>query len=188
MTSVVDDVALQPLSRGWISEGDFPPMAVLQLPKGRLLLCLMCEAKSDWLFPYACELSGNEAGPGEVGEVEIGELDAHLKVLLSSSTQYWNHTAILSRCSGGEHHGMEAVGFGSNTMTRKRAGRVALAATMRVKAKGGVIQDPSGDGAYAKFVSHVESLLVGGTQSRDLSLREITRLLPPPPPGTSRHQ
>jgi len=187
VTSVVDNMELQPPSPGWISERGFPPMAVLQMPNGPSLLCLVCEAKSEWLFPYACDLSRHEAGSGEVDEIDCGELDARLKVLFSASTAHWGYTACISKCSGGKHHGMQAVGFGANNKTRKRAGRVALAVTMRVKAKEGIIQDPSGDGAYAKLVSHAERLLLSGTESRDLSLRELTRLLPPPPPGTPRY-
>jgi len=186
VSSAVDDMELQPPPSGWLSEGGFPPMAVLPLPGGPSLLCLMCEAKSEWLFPYACELSANEAGSGGVDETNCGELYAHLKVLGSASA-HWGYTACISRCSGGKHHGMQAVGFGANNITRKRAGRVALAVTMRVNAKEGIIQDPSGDGLYAKLASHAERLLLSGTDSRDLSLRELTRLLPPPPPGAPRY-
>jgi len=172
---------------GWVSEGDFPPVAVLQMPEGQPILCLRCDAKSTWLFPYAIELASNEAGSGDVGEDDghYGELDAHLKFLASTAT-HWGYAAVISRCSGGKHHGVQAVGFGSNNKTRKRAGRVALAATMRIKAKEGILQDPSGDGAFAHFVTHIERLLVS-TESKSPSLRELTRMLPPPPPGAPRY-
>lgn len=187
MNSVMGDMELQPPWFGWILECDFPPIAVLRLPEGASLLCLMCKAKSDWLFPYACQLSATEAGSGEVDEIDCGEQDAHLKVLASASTAYWGYTACISRCSGGKHNGVQAIGFGSNNITRKRAGRVALAVTMRIKAKGGMIEDPSGDGAYAKLVSRVQRLLsdTGGTT---FSLRELTRSMPPPPPGVPRYE
>jgi len=163
------------------------------MPEGQPILCLMCDAKSTWLFPYAIELSSNEAGPGDVGDdaphvgddAPHGELAARLKAL-ASKTPHWDHTPVISRCSGGKHHGVRAVGWGANNKTRKRAGRVALAVTMRIKAKDGILQDPSGDGAFGHFVAHIERLFIS-TESKHPSLRELTRMLPPPPPGAPRY-
>merc|ERR1711920_1022296 len=101
---------------------------------------------------------------------------------------HWvDHLFTAGVCIGGKHHGLRALGIGSNAKVRKRAVRLALAATVRARQPlVGPLEDPSGVGDFAALIERVQRLFHhrGDTIRSGHSLPPaVSELPPPPPPG-----
>lgn len=169
---------------GWSTDNEWPLAVALRPLQGPAVLCILCEEKSRWLFPYAMELSSTAVLGGQIVETEdSGTLFAHLLSFMATSHWEWDYgTFTISRCVGGPHDGMQAIGLGSSGKARKRAARLALAATIRVRIQFGAMEDPSSDGAFAALVCRSQRLLAAGKEHRANLDEGQNQELPPPPP------
>lgn len=177
----------------WTLDTEHPAAAVLWLPcnKGKsaqlgrdVLLCIVCEEKSSWLFPYACELAGNVVNADSFMEVE-DEAELQPVLVARAATAQWPcglFTVVTAM--GGLHSGLRALGVGSNAKARKRAARIALAATVRVQSDTGTMDlaDLSGDVKFLAFVRRARKLC-GGLAGLAAEVGEGgTDAVPAPPP------
>eukprot|EP00747_Dinoflagellata_sp_TGD_P168688 gnl/TRDRNA2_/TRDRNA2_195667_c0_seq1.p1 gnl/TRDRNA2_/TRDRNA2_195667_c0~~gnl/TRDRNA2_/TRDRNA2_195667_c0_seq1.p1 ORF type:complete len:524 (+),score=101.74 gnl/TRDRNA2_/TRDRNA2_195667_c0_seq1:45-1616(+) len=159
-----------------------PPVTILppQSPEAQEALCVLCEEKSDWLFPHSADLAQWIFSDSEKLDEEEMCLSKPAQDKLKATGEAWAYDSGTSiRVVGGAHHGLQALGIGSNYQKRRRACRLALAAAARA---GGNMatpaEDPTHDGEFRKLVQAACQLL--GT-------------VPPPPPaeaavGSLRHQ
>ena len=93
----------------------------------KYLLCVLCEELRDELFRsalgWAAELGSERLRESDLEDLELGNT-------LSVRGGHWamSHYLVIT-ASGGHHAGLRAVGMGSNVKKRRRAARLALAAT-----------------------------------------------------------
>lgn len=152
-------------------------------PPGTTFLCMLCEEKSKGLFPYAMELSSRVILSEQVQELEEEEdLRAEVSALVGAAQ--WGFTTFATATGvGGRDHGIRAIGVGSNSKSRRRAARIALAVTVRLRSPTVSCESPDGTGAFASLLARARRLFVG--QGKDPLSRASgsgSELLPGPPP------
>lgn len=173
------------------------PVAVLRLASGEQILCILAESPGEWLFSHANNLASNcidDCAPSEEEE-GLEEFQASLQSLMSPSCVWVQCILQLVTLSSGRHAGLRAIGCGSNAKSRKRAGRLALAASAQARTchNPSFVEDPTGDGAFGVLVAFAAQLFSGqsqgsgaappAAQTAQLLMAEPEDMPPPPPPG-----
>lgn len=175
----------------WTTDTDSPSAGVLWLPgQGSqlgvgALLCLVCEEKSSWLFPYACELSGSLVHHDNLIDIED---DPELRPYVASraATSQWSSDIFeVVIAKGGSHNGLRAIGLGNNRKCRQRAARIALAVTVRAMDPNPwqevkPVDDLDDDRLLYAFVQRARRLFMLRAEGADCA---GTDAVPPPPPG-----
>lgn len=175
----------------WSSDAETQPAgAVLWLPgAGKspgygALLCMVCEEKSTYLWPYACELSGNIVNHDSLNEVEDDPELLTYVVARAAQADWPCGLFMVVTAVGGLHDGMRAIGVGTNNKARKRAARIALAATVKARTEGqGPVEDPSGDQRFSVLIKRVRGLFGQAPEAAGGHGLDCRDSPPPPPPG-----
>jgi len=177
----------------WSSDTQTPPAGVLWLPgqASKLgfgaVLCVLCEEKSTWLYPYACELFGTLNHYDNYFEMEDEQSLRPFVASRAAIAQWSSDIFGVIQLTGGPHNGIRAVGIGNNKKCRSRAAKLGLAATVRALDNGPWqevknMDDPESDARFYNFVQRVRGLFgLKASEARDSNGDGPPP--PPPPPG-----
>jgi len=147
------------------------------------------------LFPCAMDLA-NAVLPYELNESEDPNLELE-SALRAHGPDWAYHLFLVVTLVDGPYSGLRAIGLGSNFRARKRAARVAIAATVRTHFPVFEnLEDPNGTGEFLTFMQRACQLLgkgclYGGPELplQRCILSSVPRTFdddqppPPPPPG-----
>lgn len=121
----------------------------------------MCDEKSKGLFPYAMELASRVIISEQVQDLDDEE-DVRPEVSALVGAAQWSFCNFATATGvGGRDHGVRAIGVGSNSKARKRAARIALAVTVRLRCPALSCESPDGTPAFAQLVQRARRLFAG---------------------------
>merc|ERR1712150_22990 len=139
-----------------------PPVLFIAMQhcgKRDLVTCILCDQDpTKGLFTHAWSLLGGLLGC-KTNPVEQVLEDARVWHQIQKAGERWQNQQVWSILAHGEMcNGLNAIGVGSNKKRVERAARLALAASAYLlwhESTGGVLPDPTADGAFEALVERV---------------------------------